>query len=213
MYATATTGNAISLKDGVAVVYRKRLGRNLAIHRCTKPLARATPYATEGLLLRFQPSMPSMSGSEHVQRTCSGQKSRASVCFQQFEGLWLPDWRFLRTTTLLAFSGIIRDINGGPAIPQTSRYLGPLLDQMYTVATYYAWRHTLSKATLTRDDKDHDRGIDIALDAQSLRCQQATFVPYPIPSLLVNHTLPNLRLSALCEVLLLVVHNVYGRTC
>jgi hypothetical protein len=134
-YAQATIGNAIPRRGMEAAVHRKRLGRDLATHRCTKPLARAKSYATEGLLLRFQPSMLSMSGSEHVQRTCTGQKSRASVSCQQFGGLWLPDWEFLWTTTLLAFSGIICDINGDPAIPYTCRYLDPLLDQMYSVAT------------------------------------------------------------------------------
>ena len=157
MYVTATVGNAIPLRDSVAVVYRKQLGRNLATHRCTKPLARVTSYATGGLLLRFQPSMPSMSGSEHVQRTYSGQKSRTSVSCQQSGGLRLPDWEFLRTTTLLAFSGITCDINGGPAILSTCRYLGPLVDQMYPVATYHAWRHTPSIAKLTREHKNDDR--------------------------------------------------------
>jgi hypothetical protein len=157
MYAQATIGNAIPRRGFKAAVYGKRLGRNLATHRCTKPLARATSYATEGLLLRFQPSMPSMSGSDHVQRTYSGQKSRASVSCQQFGGPWLPHWEFLRTTTSLAFSGITCDVNSGPAIHSTCRYLDPLLDQMYSVAKYHAWRHTTSKATLTREHKNDDR--------------------------------------------------------
>jgi hypothetical protein len=79
MSAITAIGYTSSLRSAADAVYEKWHGQDFTIYWCTESLARLTSYATKGLSLHLQLSMPPISGSQHVQQTYSGQQSQSCL--------------------------------------------------------------------------------------------------------------------------------------